>query len=476
MNMTPRLPSQRRRGFVLLLFIMSSVAIFPITGLAVDVVLLYFVKARLSAAVDAGALAGARSLSRGGDFAAQKESAIATSLNYFNANFPRGYLLTSRSGPTINVDVNQTMDRTRTVTINATVDAPLYFLRLLRFDRTPVAAMGQTSRRDVNIMLVIDRTGSLETAGACGAVKAATIGFAEKFSEGNDYLGLATFAVASRPDVPATNTNFKQLVRTVMNAMVCSGWTGGAQGLSVGYNELKRLNDPGVLNVILFFTDGQPNTLTANWPIRKNPYYTGAPGSGSNAVSPCTNKDDKLGVITPDSPVRGLWGWVSTGYPRPQDPGVLTTSVYNGCSFRTSGTNTVNLDVSYIPDYDYYGNYTRTGWGGNPTLNNTNHQSHNYPPVGRKIALNPSNVERASINALDNAAIRIRNDATLNPVIYSVGFGDVVDALLRRVANDPLADNYDRTKQTGMYIFSPTADGISLAFSRIAAEILRISM
>lgn len=470
------LPSQRR-GFVLLFFILSSVALFPITGLSVDVVLLYFVKARLSSAVDAGALAGARSLSRGGDFTAQRENAITTSYKYFNANFPKGYLLTAPEGPDIDVEVDQTMDRTRTVTINASVDAPLYFLRLLRFNKTPVAAMGQTSRRDVNIMLVIDRTGSLETAGACDDVRAATIGFSEKFSEGNDYLGLATFAVASRPDVPATNLNFKAQVRTVMEAVVCSGWTGGAQGISVGYQELQRLNDPGVLNVILFFTDGRPNTITANWPIRKEPYYTTAPGTGGTARSPCaTREDPKPGAITPDSPVRGLWGYTATGYPRPQDPGVLNTALYNNCAFRTSGVTSVNLDASYIPDYDFYGNYLRSGWGGSPTLNYTTHPSYNYPPVGRKIALSTSNVETVGENGLDNAAIRIRNDATLNPVIYSVGFGDVQDDLLLRVANDPRASNYDSSKAAGMYIYTPTADGISLAFSRIAAEILRISM
>ncbi|MFN0172531.1 MAG: VWA domain-containing protein [Bryobacteraceae bacterium] len=475
--MKPAQPNTRNRGYILLFFVLATIVLFPITGLAVDVVLLYFVKARLVSAVDAGALAGARSLSRGGNFDLQKQNAIDTSKKFFAANFPKGYLLTDRNGPTMTVDVVQTEERTRTVTINANVGAPLYFLRLLSSYNVPVAAMGQTSRRDVNIMMAVDRTGSLENVGACDDVIAASIGFSEKFSEGNDFLGLATFAVSSRADVPLTNGNFKTQVRNVLTGMACQNYTGGSQGLSKAFDELKAKNDPGVLNVILFFTDGIPNSIVATWPTRRAPYYTTAPGTGGSAISPCTDQSDKVGGMRSEaSPAYGLYNKDATGSPNPVDPGVLTTATTNNCSFRGNQTS-VATDFSYIPSFDFYGNDLRTGFGGTLSLNATTHRSYNYPPVGRKITLNGNNVELAARNALENAAIRIRSDATLNTQIYAVGFGpNVNDDLLRRVANDPTSATYNPAHQTGMYIFAPTAGAISDAFSRIAAEILRISL
>ncbi len=474
--MKPANLNKRNRGYILLFFVMATIVLFPITGLAVDVVLLYFVKARLVSAVDAGALAGARSLSRGGNFDLQKQNAIDTSKKFFNANFPKGYLLTDKTGPVIAVDVQQTADRTRTVTINATVGAPLYFLRLLSSYNVPVAAIGQTSRRDVNIMMVVDRTGSLENVGACDDVIAASIGFADKFSEGNDFLGLATFAKSSRADVPLTNVNFKQLVKNTLTGMLCQDYTGGAQGISVGFDELKAKNDPGVLNVILFFTDGIPNCITCLWPVRKQPFYTTAPGSGASAYSPCTDKSDKVGSMrSENSPMYGIYIKDATGSPNPKDPGVVSATASN-CAFVGNQTS-VTTDFSYLPDNDYYGNNLKTGFGGTLALNSTTHRSYNYPPVGRKVTLSNTNVQTASVNALDNAGNRIRSDTTLNTMIFAVGFGpDVNDDLLRRVANDPTSSNYNTAHQTGMYVFAPTPGAISDAFSRIAAEILRISL
>jgi len=47
------------------------------------------------------------------------------------------------------------------VTVTATTTAPTYFMKLWGKNGTAVGALGQASRRDVVIMLVLDRSASM---------------------------------------------------------------------------------------------------------------------------------------------------------------------------------------------------------------------------------------------------------------------------------------------------------------------------
>jgi hypothetical protein len=84
---------------------------------------------------------------------------------------------------------------------------------------------------------------------------------------------------------------------------------------------------------------------------------------------------------------------------------------------------------------------------------------------------------RVAENGVFNAAKDVRENPTLQTVVYAIGFGpDVQDDLLKAVANDPGSSVYDPNKMAGLYLFAPTKDAIKLAFQRIASEILRISI
>ena len=52
-----------------------------------------------------------------------------------------------------------------------------------------VAAAGATSRRDVNLILTLDRSSSMQSAGVCGIMANSAIAFVDKFTEGRDRLG-----------------------------------------------------------------------------------------------------------------------------------------------------------------------------------------------------------------------------------------------------------------------------------------------
>ncbi|MCP5119907.1 MAG: hypothetical protein GY953_54615, partial [bacterium] len=94
----------------------------------------------------------------------------------------------------------------------------------------------------------------------------------------------------------------------------------------------------------------------------------------------------------------------------------------------------------------------------------------------------PNALGRASRNAADNAARRMRQDPNLEVLIYSIGLGDPSGSgtppdpeFMKRVANDPDSDVYDEDEPTGFYAFAPDNTQLSQAFARVASEILRLS-
>jgi len=249
-----------KNGFVLLTTAaMVALVLLPAVGLAVDAGIMYLVQSRLSAACDAASLAGARALSRGSDDSAQHANAEATANLYFAANFPSAFFDSTNLHVTNVAATDSTF--MRSITSTATVDLPFTFLRLLTLDHITLRASAKATRRDVNVMIVMDRSTSLTNSGSCDPLKAAAVNFVEKFAESCDNLGLVTFATSSRVDVHLTQS-FKTPVETTLNNLVCSGGTNSSQALWQSYQELAGLAQTGALNVIVFFTDGRPTAVT----------------------------------------------------------------------------------------------------------------------------------------------------------------------------------------------------------------------
>ena len=81
----------------------------------------------------------------------------------FIINFPAGLLETSNLtyDPPAVIDNG---DGTRTISVLGHVDSPTFFMRLLGWSKVPVSALGQSVRRDVVLTLVLDRSGSMNSA------------------------------------------------------------------------------------------------------------------------------------------------------------------------------------------------------------------------------------------------------------------------------------------------------------------------
>jgi Flp pilus assembly protein TadG len=483
----------RQRGVAIVVFSLLVVTVIvPMVGLAIDGGILYLVQAKLSEACDAAALAGGRTLNNGNDPTTQTTNSEATMTAYFNANFPSGTWNTSNTQTTLNVQ--STGLHTRTTTIDANTTVPLYFMPILGINSSVVSAHGQASRKDVNLMVVLDRSSSMASAGVCSQMVTQARSFVAQFTNGRDQLGLITFMAGSNLDYAPT-VNFKTntpSMDTTLSTLNCGGNTGSAQALWLAYQQLLAINQPGALNLIVFFTDGQPNGLTFDFtgsnPNSILPMKTQSDsrlGTGNNPynststyytmpASTCSGASSPMGVLAQwggdlsTGATAGIMNSSSGSISSTSQPTVSGTS---NCYFASTVTD-VRRDIAYIPTQDHWGNAT-SGYKGGELVPSG-------PYAGQFRLDTPTSIATASTNAADNAANRIRNDTTIQPIILTVGLGGtdtqpIDQDFLERIANDPRASSYSTSQPTGQFVYASDINQLGIAFQTIVSTILRLS-
>ncbi|MCP5117810.1 MAG: hypothetical protein GY953_43885 [bacterium] len=298
---------------------------------------------------------------------------------------------------------------------------------------------------------------------------------------------------------------------SVIAGIDCWSGTGAAQGLWQGFEELQTINEPGTLNLVIFFTDGLPNGLTADFPVKQRTDYRYSysnPGSGTwMDPSPCRDANDerydrrpwqgsqtfyapdwnpnwdpgdKTGVIAgtgnATASTGGTYGITNTEAISVTEHNRTLISDRNGCKFAGNWSR-MRRDVAYIPDEDTYENSTlgSAGYPDPPKFTSGYYD-------GRIRPDKPIAIGDASRNAADNAARRMRQDANLQVLIYTIGLGDPSGSstppdpvFMKRVSNDPDSEAYAEDEPTGLYVFAPDNTQLNQAFARVASEILRLS-
>jgi hypothetical protein len=371
---------------------------------------------------------------------------------------------------------------TAIINVQGDVNAPTWFMRVIGVNSLHFTVVGQATRRNVNVMLVVDRSKSLLDTGSCPTVSSTSQLFVQSFSNNRDRMGLVTFGTYYNVDF-APSFNFQTTMTTMLGNLQCSGFTNAAAAFSTAYQSLKGLADQNALNVIVMFTDGIPNTITFG------PYY----GTGTNPVMPragaCNGPAPGFSGVVAGDVAYGVGGGIfqaqNSTYPAPPWPGdlfLIGSSQGNngGCDFQSQSVNysvPFANDVAYLPSTDSFGNGTDTSVLGGagfpaPTLHSG----------GRIVSNDQQTIENAGINALDNAAQNARVDAALNNlpfIVYTIGLGNapggVNNTLLQRMANDPNSATHQSAYTDGMYLFSPGTANLSAAFATIASDILRLS-
>jgi Flp pilus assembly protein TadG len=265
---------KRSRGVAIILTTLTLTVTLPLIGLGFDVGTLYLIRSKLSAAADSAALAGARALSIGANSAIQTSNASTVAQEFFSANFPSGYWNSSGASATVSVDSTSTVNY-RTVTVTATVQAPLYFLRVFNHQSSTINVSGQAGRRDVMMMLVLDRSNSMNQIVAGTGLSACSImitdaqAFLNHFAPGRDEIGLVVFSGSTYVYPPTTTFTTPDgngnTIASLISSITCEGSTSTAEALNAAYGQIQAVNSTTRENVVMLMTDGLPTGITADF-------------------------------------------------------------------------------------------------------------------------------------------------------------------------------------------------------------------
>lgn len=160
------LPYMRHQaGVVAVMFGLMIPIIVGATGVSVDMAQAYLVKSRLGNALDAAALAGASS---GKTDEADVEAVVEA---FMDANYPDGRIGTIES---LNIDIS---GDELTVTADARLDTA--FMRIFGYNDVDISASTTVQRevRGLEVVMVLDNTGSMNANNNIGTLRVATDNF-----------------------------------------------------------------------------------------------------------------------------------------------------------------------------------------------------------------------------------------------------------------------------------------------------------
>ena len=384
----------------------------------------YMVRAELSKSVDAGALVAAKNISN------PFVSPSTLAREFAAANFPSGYLGTPGSGAGT-VTFGATVDLvTGKVDVIGNVSANAILAKLFGVNLVPTFSRGVAQKKDVEIMLVLDRSGSMSGTPIANLKTAATT-FVNLFldTQATDKMGLISFAT-SVTVVRALGTNYVALMNSAISGMTAVGATNtedaidqvdGPQGFT---NQAGLPGDQRIQQFVIFFSDGRPTAFRGNF-LRSGTTYDAVPCVTGNCVpgdGGATNTD--MG-----RPAVETWLGVS---PMPTGPG--TNSVKCPGSTQTLATMRWYIfDTDSVPGY-------------HPTSTCIPD-----PALHDKVCSLATNLAVTHANELKAKYIKI----------YTIGLGTNVNTtLMQTLATDP-----------SMYYYAPTSGQLTAIFQRVAQEI-----
>jgi hypothetical protein len=369
--------AKNRRGFILFTYAAMLLFTVAMIGLAIDAGTMYIIKGRLSSAVDAAALAAGRSINLADSVSAAAAAATTTATQFFNANFPSGFLGTGTMNlttPTFTqeTDGNGNPTGILDILVTASVPAPTYFMQIFGVKTVNVSSTGTATRRGTVMIMVLDVSSSMNNGSpvtACDAMKGAAQSFITNFSP-YDTIGVITFDFTAKV-LYAPSTSFGDgTLNNLLGNISCGNNTNTTSALWLAYEQIKSVGLPLAYNTIVLFTDGSPNGISANFPLRTQSdtrygqdYNSKCTSYGSTCTMPvvCTGAATQTvtGTIaqwstqTDNGETSGLYQPINTD-PNPTVPAACNPAP----AFPGWANDYTRQVVAYIPDFDKYGNST----------------------------------------------------------------------------------------------------------------------
>ncbi len=253
-----------QKGAVLMIFAFLLFVLIGFAALAMEAGRWYMVRAELSKSVDAAALAGAKNISN------PYVDPLVLAREFGQENFPSGYAGTPPMGTTGTVVFNAVSLSDHRIQVTGSVTALANLAQLFGVNQVLTAATGVAKRNAVEIMLVLDRSGSMGFNGGqpIADLKTAAKSFVSFFddTQNEDKMGLISFATGVTVDVPLGN-NYVNSMTSAINKMIANGATNaedalaqtmGPKGLT---DQTAVAPDKRVQQFVIFFTDGNPTAF-----------------------------------------------------------------------------------------------------------------------------------------------------------------------------------------------------------------------
>lgn len=446
----------RSKGLVALISVIAAPFLILAIGFAVDSGRAYLVKAKLYAAVDAAGIAAARAVANG------ETAAKAAAKKYFEANIPDGFHGSVSVSPLLSFAYDAYGNIT--IDLSATAEMDSLFLGAFGHSSLNLGATAQTIRRPVDIVLVIDNSGSLSRpVDVTDYVQQRSIDFISNFNTSFDRISLIGFGTGAKEFISFQSTrghDRADIEEAIEDEFTFNGYTNSAEGMYLALNALKTVDSPANLKVIVFFTDGAPNTFSSRFRIsglEKN-NYKGSISSGDS---------------TSGTPY-GLWKYKQLH----ESHG----SAYVGYH--------IEDDLQYLPDYYTAHNKDATAY----KVLNPDHPTR--PVTQFNPNIHSSNdlykrVNRIARNLVEEIAYAARDDEIY---VFTLGLGSSLTSytgpdsekgedLLLRMANDPrmlayptLKDDFEVDQQQGVYCHAVDKEALGPCFDEMLDVIIRLTM
>ena len=450
----------RQTGSVVVMMALAMAVLVAAVGLVVDTGVTYMVRDKLNAATDAASLAAARAVSQGKDEATQRSNAQAAAIRFFNANYPTNYMGSNATLNAPNVVFNNGMV---TITVSAQASMPVSFLRLIGASPLTPAVASQAVRKDLDMAVVLDTSGSLYNQGNNVIASAKT--FLNQFNADQDRVALIHFAygaVVDDPIRPVTRGFDRASMIKHINDFDFNGSTASPEGMYWARQQLNNVptsnNNRSNLRVIVFFSDGAPNSFAS--------YLTW------KTSTECT----KAGVITTDDGSSGTPGGM---YRTDTEASVLTEQYCNpNYAYGRDRYNRYNYDLddraTALP-----------AWYNGHGINDKEYPVITSTPRNVTSAITFANINRASRNIVEAMARKSQDEGIY---VFTLGLGSALKSgtgvdgekgedTLKCMANSTDAPSrcFNATKPIGLYCYAATTSDLTPCFSKLASAIMRIS-